>query len=94
MKKRYRCEVKLMGKGNPESADVIYARDTKIFIADKLSELNKKQFTNANIEWVELRQKNGYKKFFKILQNLDVQCSDFSGNVDIRLEEIFSEIFH
>lgn len=26
-----RCEVKLMGKGNPESADVIFARDTNIF---------------------------------------------------------------
>ena len=33
-----RCEVKSMGKGNPESADVIFARDTNIFIADTLSE--------------------------------------------------------
>ena len=30
--KRYRCEVKLMGKGNPEGADVIHARDlVKLF---------------------------------------------------------------
>lgn len=39
--KFYRCEVKLMGKGNPESADVVIARDSAVFIADKLSDLNK-----------------------------------------------------
>ena len=27
-KREYRVEVKLMGRGNPESADVIFARDT------------------------------------------------------------------
>ena len=37
----YKCEVKLMGKGNPESADAVIARDSKIFIADKLSDTNK-----------------------------------------------------
>ena len=34
----YKVEVKLMGKGNPESADAVIARDSKIFIADTLSE--------------------------------------------------------
>ncbi len=38
----YKCEVKLMGKGNPESADVVIGRDSKVFIADKLSDTNKK----------------------------------------------------
>ena len=82
-----------MGKGNPESADVIYARNTKIFIADKLSDLNKKQFTKEGVEWIELRQINGYKRFFKILRSLNVPCNDFNGIIDIRLDEIFSEIF-
>ncbi len=39
---KYLCEVKLMGKGNPESADAIYARDTNVFVADKLSDLEQK----------------------------------------------------
>lgn len=39
--KKYLCEVKLMGKGNPESADVIIVRDTNIFIANILSQWNK-----------------------------------------------------
>ena len=34
--KEYLCEVKLMGKGNPESADAIIARDTNVFVADTL----------------------------------------------------------
>ena len=50
--KYFRCEVKLMGKGNPESADAIFARKTNIFIADKLSDLNKKQADNLNTYWV------------------------------------------
>ncbi|EAL53288.1 putative type II restriction enzyme [Campylobacter upsaliensis RM3195] len=40
--KEYRVEVKLMGKGNPESADAVIARDSHIFIADTLSEQNKR----------------------------------------------------
>jgi hypothetical protein len=27
---RYKCEVKLMGKGNPESADAVIARDSRV----------------------------------------------------------------
>ena len=28
-KNQYKCEVKLMGRGNPESADAVIARDSK-----------------------------------------------------------------
>src|SRR5690606_19651222 len=42
----YKCEVKLMGKGNPESADAVIARDSKVFVADKLSDQNKAQLSN------------------------------------------------
>ena len=37
------CEVKLMGGGNPESADAVIARNSKIFVADMLSKQNKNQ---------------------------------------------------
>ncbi len=35
--KEHRCEVKLMGKGNPESADAVIARNSRVFVGDKLS---------------------------------------------------------
>lgn len=92
--KKYRCEVKLMGKGNPESADVVYARDTNLFIADKLSDLNKQQLTKQNIDWVELRAKDGYQRFLEILYRLDIPGKMFQGNIDDQLKQIFAEIFN
>lgn len=72
---KLRCEVKLMGKGNPESADVVIARDTNIFIADTLSEQNKQQFNDLGIKWIELKgntKKNILDQFKQILINLEV----------------------
>src|SRR3989338_4963571 len=89
----YKCEVKLMGKGNPESADAVIARDSKVFIADKLSEANKKQLDSLSVEWVELRSENGYKRFATVLKHLNIPYQDFSGDVEPRLLQIFREIF-
>ena len=47
--KEYLCEVKLMGKGNPEGADAIIARNTDIFVADTLSQQNKNQCDQLGI---------------------------------------------
>jgi hypothetical protein len=89
---KYHCEVKLMGKGNPESADTIYARDTHVFVADKLSDLNKEQLTKENVHWVELRSPEGYRKFRDILQVLDVPYADFESDLAQRLQEVWQEI--
>ena len=89
----YKCEVKLMGRGNPESADAVIARDSKVFVADKLSDLNKNQLDSLGVEWVELRKENGYKKFLTVLDNLDMPGTDYSGDIDTRLNEIFVDIF-
>ena len=92
----YKCEVKLMGKGNPESADAAYARDTHIFIADTLSEKNKVQFNLARKEWVELHTPNGYQRFNDVLNHLDIPHKNFSGGLipelNLVLDDIFSEI--
>lgn len=88
------CEVKLMGKGNPESADAVIARDSKVFVADKLSATNKKQLNSLNIEWVELRNKEGYKRFEKVLENLGIPHKDFKGDANQYLDKIFDEIFN
>ena len=73
--KSYRIEVKLMGRGNPESADVIHARETNIFIADTLSEQNKAQFEAAGVKYLELKGSNYsdiLSNFKEILSDLDI----------------------
>jgi len=89
----HKCEVKLMGKGNPESADAVIARDSKVFVADKLSKTNKKQLDSLKVEWVELRNKEGYRRFKKVLENLKIPHEDFKGKMDFALKKIFQEIF-
>lgn len=91
--KYYRCEVKLMGKGNPESADAIFARESSVFVADKLSDLNKEQSTKLNCEWIELRSTEGYKRFSQILQKFGIPHTPFSDDVDKKLDIIFEEMF-
>lgn len=89
----HKCEVKLMGKGNPESADSVIARDSKVFVADKLSDTNKKQLDSLKVEWVELRNREGYKRFRKVLENLKIPHKRFSGDVNKKLQGIFKRIF-
>jgi hypothetical protein len=91
--KKYRCEVKLMGQGNPESADAIFARETNVFVADKLSTQNKNQAEKLKVHWVELHSKDGYKRFKNILEKLKIPHEDFSKNIDLLLDDIFNDIF-
>jgi len=91
-KNQYRCEVKLMGKGNPESADAVIARDSRIFIADKLSDTNKLQLNSLRVEWVELRNEVGYKRFKNVLENLKIPHQEFTGNLDDQIANILAEI--
>ena len=90
---QYNCEVKLMGRGNPESADAVIARDSKIFVADKLSDTNKKQLDALGIEWVELRSDLGFRKFETVLDNLKIPHNLLPENIDEALDTIFQEIF-
>ena len=79
--KEYRCEVKLMGKGNPESADAVFARNSDIFIADTLSDQNKNQLNQRKISWLELRNhraEDTILNFKEILRKLDIPFSNRS----------------
>ncbi len=89
---KLRCEVKLMGKGNPESADAIFAREPNIFIADKLSDKNKIQADNLGVEWVQLRADKGYLKFIEVLKKLNVPHKEFYEDVDERLDMVLEKI--
>jgi hypothetical protein len=93
MGRRYKCEVKLMGKGNPESADATIARDSNIFIADKLSNLNKKQLNGRKIRWIELRSAEGFRKLGAVLQELRVPHNKVPTEYEQRLVNIFHEIY-
>ncbi len=87
-----KCEVKLMGKGNPESADAVIARDSKVFVADKLSDTNKSQLDSLGVEWVELRSTNGFQKFKTVLTNLGIPHSDLSADIEGDLNRILESI--
>ena len=89
---RHRCEVKLMGRGNPESADAVHARSSQVFVADKLSDLNKAQLDDSDIHWVELRDENGYKRFEQVLTALSIPCQPFEGDMEEALDKIFPVI--
>ncbi len=92
-KNQYRCEVKLMGRGNPESADAVIARDSRVFVADKLSDTNKKQLSSRKVEWVELRSDGGFKRFETVLDHLKISHDKLPENIDKKLEIVFKEIF-
>jgi len=89
----YKCEVKLMGKGNPESADAVIARDSSVFVADKLSDQNKTQLENLNVGWVELRDEDGFKRFENVLASLNIPHKKLQENLDEKLDKIIDELF-
>jgi len=92
-KNQYKCEVKLMGIGNPESADAVIARNSKVFVADKLSDTNKKQLTSLSMEWVELRSDGGFRRFETVLDKLKIPHNKLLNNFDKELDKVFKEIF-
>ena len=90
--KDYPGEVKLMGKGNPESADAVYARDSRFLVANKLSDTNKLQMDSEGILWVELQTENGYKRFEEVLKTLSIPYQPFTGDLQGTLDKILPVI--
>ena len=87
-KDKYLCEVKLMGKGNPESLDAVIARYTNVFVGDTLSQQNKNQCDQLGVHWVALRDRNGYQRFGEALQALGIPHQPYNGNLDEDLPKI------
>lgn len=90
--KEYLCEVKLMGKGNPESADAIIARNSNVFVADTLSKQNKNQCDQLGVNWVALRDKGGYKRFKAVLEKLEIPHEDYNGDLEKDLPIILNNL--
>ena len=91
--KEFKCEVKLMGQGNPESADAIIARNSSLFVADTLSQQNKNQCDQLGVCWVACRDTEGYKRFKSALQRFGIPFTDYIGNLDEDLPRILEELF-
>ncbi len=90
----YKCEVKLMGKGNPESADAVIARDSSVFVADKLSNQNKSQLDKLKVEWVELRNQKGFERFKLVLKKFQIPHKNIDKNIlDKQVDKILDEVF-
>ncbi len=90
-KEEYKCEVKLMGKGNPESADAVIARDSSLFVADKLSPLNKNQLDSRKVHWVELQSGQAVQQFGDVLTELNIPHKK-PKNIDLELDKILNKI--
>ena len=86
------CEVKLMGKGNPESADAVYARSSRVLVANTLSDLNKAQMDANGILWVELKDTEDYKRFEEVLKALSIPYKSFTGDLQDALDKILPVI--
>lgn len=76
--KVYRIEVKLMGKGNPESADATIARDSDIFVADTLGEQNCNQLSSRGVEFLILKgNADPLNDFINILKKLNIPYRNY-----------------
>lgn len=71
-----KCEIKLMGRGNPESADAVIARDSEVFLADKLSDTNKAQLDSRNVAWIELHAEDRFIRFAEMLDKFEIPRED------------------
>ncbi|MEG0012405.1 MAG: CfrBI family restriction endonuclease [Muribaculaceae bacterium] len=91
--KKYLCEVKLMGKGNPESADAIFARNSNVLVADTLSQQNKNQCGSLGVNWVALHDDNGFKRFKTTLDILEIPNTEYTGDLDEDLRLIINGLF-
>lgn len=79
---RVRCEVKLMGAGNPESSDGPIARGSRVFVASTLSEQNKVVLESHNILWTQLQTDNGILRFQDTLSELGIPHTRLDENED------------
>lgn len=90
-----KCEVKLMGRGNPESADATAARNTNVFVASTLSNSVKRKLDEDNVMWTELQSPNGLLRFRQTLGAyaipfVNVDPSDVPAEIERAINETFT----
>ena len=90
--KEKKCEVKLMGKGNPESADAVIARDSAVFVADKLSDTNKRQLDSQGVTWVELNSDDRFNRFAEMLDKFDIPRAKKPNTGEMAIREVTDKV--
>lgn len=89
-----KCEVKLMGKGNPESADHTAARQTNVFVASTLSQSTRNSLDEQNVMWTELQVPNGLLRFQQTLGAYAIEHTTVSEDeVEVNVERAVAETF-
>ena len=92
---RNKCEVKLIGRGNPENADAVIARGSKVYVADTMSDQNITQMNFRKVLWVHLKAEEGYLRFGTVLKNLGIPHTPYRGNLEKQIggaiERAFAE---
>ena len=68
----FKCEVKLMGRGNPESADAAFARETDLLVADRLSHRTKQTLNEAEKLWVAFDDDDWEQRFNHALTQMGI----------------------
>ena len=89
----YKCEVKLIGRGNPESADSAIAHKSHVFVADTMSKTNIKQMDDDGVEWVNLRGNGGYRRFGTVLKNLGIPHKPYRGKLEDDIDGAIKKAF-
>ena len=64
----YRCEVKLNGRGNPESVTGAIPRSPRIVFADYISAQNREKLDASDIKWVDFSEDAGFRRFGEALK--------------------------
>ncbi len=83
-------EVKLSGKGNPESAKAAHAHSASLLVGDRVSAQAKQSMERNRVEWVELAAPSGYMRFARALKAFHIPhepCLDLT-----RLDDILDRI--
>ena len=92
--RQYLCEVKLMGKGNPESAKAAHAHNASLLVADRLSAQAKDSLTKNRIEWVAMAEPSGWKRFGEVLREFNIGSGgprDLSERDEV-LDRVLAEV--
>lgn len=91
-----KCEVKLMGMGNPEGVDGPIARDSRVFIASTLSDARKEELDDRGVLWTELQTPQGFLRFRETLEQLHIPHialppkDDYSEDIERAIRETFA----
>lgn len=88
--RQHLCEVKLMGKGNPESAKAAHAHNASLLVADRLSNLAKESLEKNKIEWVAMAEPSGWTRFGDVLDSFNIEHEQPRGLSE--LDEVLDRV--